>query len=137
MAWVEEWTGGAGADVVFEVSGAAAAVLGATSLAKVRGTLVVVAIHPTPREIDLQRVFWRELRILGARVYERADFDTAVELLSAGDIPSDLLITKTVPLSQTREAFDDLESGRALKILVEVGSAGVTVSFDLTAGSLS
>lgn len=123
VAWVEEWTAGVGADVVFEVSGAAAAVLGATSLAKVRGTLVVVAIHPTPREIDLQRVFWRELRILGARVYERADFDTAVELLSAGDIPSDLLISKIVPLSQTREAFDDLESGRALKILVEVGAA--------------
>ena len=71
VAWVEEWTGGAGADVVFEVSGAAAAVLGATALAKVRGTIVVVAIHPTPREIDLQRVFWRELRILGARVYQR------------------------------------------------------------------
>jgi 2-desacetyl-2-hydroxyethyl bacteriochlorophyllide A dehydrogenase len=121
-AWVEEWTAGVGADVVFEVSGAAAAVLGATSLAKVRGTLVIVAIHPTPREIDLQRVFWRELRILGARVYERADFDTAVALLSAGDIPSDLLISKTVPLSRTREAFDDLEGGRSLKILVEVGA---------------
>ena len=76
VAWVEEWTGGAGADVVFEVSGAAAAVLGATALAKVRGTLVVVAIHPTPREIDLQRLFWRELRILGARVYQRTDFET-------------------------------------------------------------
>ncbi|MBN9180723.1 MAG: alcohol dehydrogenase catalytic domain-containing protein, partial [Microbacterium sp.] len=36
---VEDWTGGAGADVVFEVSGAAAAVLGATSLVRVRGTL--------------------------------------------------------------------------------------------------
>ncbi len=71
VAWVEEWTDGAGADVVFEVSGAAAAVLGATALAKVRGTIVVVAIHPTPREIDLQRVFWRELRLLGARVYQR------------------------------------------------------------------
>ena len=89
VAWVEEWTGGAGADVVFEVSGAAAAVLGATALAKVRGTIVVVAIHPTPREIDLQRFFWRELRILGARVYQRADFETAVELVADGAIPAD------------------------------------------------
>ena len=123
IAWVEEWTGGSGADVVFEVSGAAAAILGATSLAKVRGTIVVVAIHPQPREIDLQRVFWRELRILGARVYERADFDTAVELLSAGVIPADLLITRIVPLSETQAAFNDLENGRALKILVDVGAA--------------
>jgi (R,R)-butanediol dehydrogenase/meso-butanediol dehydrogenase/diacetyl reductase len=120
VAAVEEWTGGAGADVVFEVSGAAQAVLGATALAKVRGTIVVVAIHPTPREIDLQRVFWRELRLLGARVYERRDFETAVELIAAGVIPADLLITRTVPLSATAEAFADLEAGRAMKILVDV-----------------
>lgn len=121
-AWVDRWTEGAGADVVFEVSGAEAAVLGATSLAKVRGTIVVVAIHPTPRPIDLQRVFWRELRMLGARVYERRDFDTAVELLAAGVIPTELLITKIVPLSQVQSAFDDLEQGNALKILVDVGA---------------
>ncbi|WP_374315376.1 zinc-binding dehydrogenase [Microbacterium sp.] len=120
VAAVEEWTGGAGADVVFEVSGAAQAVLGATSLAKVRGTIVVVAIHPTPREIDLQRVFWRELSILGARVYERRDFETAVELVAEGVIPADLLITRIVPLSATAEAFADLEAGRAMKILVDV-----------------
>jgi threonine dehydrogenase-like Zn-dependent dehydrogenase len=117
---VNDWTDDAGADVVFEVSGAAAAVLGATGLAKVRGTVVVVAIHPTPREIDLQRMFWRELRLLGARVYEAEDFATAVELLARGVIPAELLITRVVPLSKTAEAFGDLEAGRAMKILVDV-----------------
>lgn len=120
VAWVEDWTDGAGADVVFEVSGAAVAVLGSTALAKVRGTVVVVAIHPTPREIDLQRMFWRELRLLGARVYEAQDFATAVELVARGVIPADLLITRIVPLRQTAEAFEDLEAGRAMKILVDV-----------------
>ncbi|WP_194421411.1 zinc-dependent alcohol dehydrogenase [Microbacterium abyssi] len=118
--WVDAWTGGAGADVVFEVSGAAAAVRGMTALAKVRGTIVVVAIHPTPREVDLQRVFWRELRLLGARVYERADFETAVELIADGVIPTDLVITRIVPLSDTQAAFAELEAGRAMKILVDV-----------------
>ncbi len=117
---VEEWTGGAGADVVFEVSGAAPAVLGATDLAKVRGTLVVVAIHPTPRPIDLQRVFWRELRILGARVYQRVDFETAVELIADGVIPAQRLISRVVALDATADAFADLEAGRAMKILVDV-----------------
>ncbi|MGH1549815.1 zinc-dependent alcohol dehydrogenase [Leifsonia poae] len=120
VAWVEEWTGGAGADVVFEVSGSAAAVLGATSLAKVRGTLVVVAIHSQPRPIDLHRLFWRELRILGARVYQREDFEKAIELVAAGDIPADRLITRVVPLAETASAFEALESGGAMKILVEV-----------------
>jgi 2-desacetyl-2-hydroxyethyl bacteriochlorophyllide A dehydrogenase len=120
--WVTDWTDGAGADIVFEVSGAAAAVLGATELAKVRGTLVVVAIHPVPREINLQRVFWRELTILGARVYQRVDFEKAVELLDRHVIPADLLITKIVPLSETQHAFTELEGGLAMKILVDVGA---------------
>ena len=120
VQWVEKWTDGAGADVVFEVSGAAAAVLGATALAKVRGTIVVVAIHPTPREIDLQRMFWRELRLLGARVYQATDFEAAVDLIAKGVIPADLLISRIVPLRQTATAFDDLQAGRAMKILVDV-----------------
>jgi len=119
---VEKWTDGAGADVVFEVSGAAQAVLGATALAKVRGTLVVVAIHPVPREIDLQRLFWRELRILGARVYQRTDFEEAVRLLGEGVIPADELISQVVPLDGIPAAVDDLENGRALKVLVAVGA---------------
>ncbi len=119
-ATVTEWTNGAGADVVFEVSGAAAAVEAATGLAKVRGTIVVVAIHPTPRPVDLQRVFWRELRILGARVYERQDFDEAVRLIADGVIPADDLITDVVPLDATARAFTRLEAGTAMKMLVAV-----------------
>jgi 2-desacetyl-2-hydroxyethyl bacteriochlorophyllide A dehydrogenase len=120
-AVVTEWTKGAGADVVFEVSGAAAAVEAATSLAKVRGTIVVVAIHPTPRPVDLQRVFWRELRILGARVYERQDFDQAIQLIADAVIPADQLITDVVPLEATDKAFARLEAGTAMKMLVAVG----------------
>ena len=122
-AWVEEWTEHAGADVVFEVSGAAAAVAGATALAKVRGTIVIVAIHSQPRELDLQRVFWRELRILGARVYRREDFERAVELLERGSIPTSAVITLIVDLDAAPAAFEDLESGRALKVLVQVGGS--------------
>ena len=118
-ALVDDWTAGAGADVVFEVSGAEAAVLAATDVARVRGTVVVVAIHPLPRPVNLQRVFWRELTIMGARVYERTDFERSVELLHAGVVPAEALITKVVPLADVEAAFDTLEQGQAMKILVD------------------
>ncbi|GAB3535092.1 alcohol dehydrogenase catalytic domain-containing protein [Arthrobacter tecti] len=118
-AWVEEWTSGAGADVVFEVSGAAQAVLAAPDLAKVRGRVVVVAIHPDPRPVNLQRVFWREMTIIGARVYERSDYEAAVKLLDRGVIPVDLLISRIAPISETSAAFDALSSGGAMKILID------------------
>jgi (R,R)-butanediol dehydrogenase/meso-butanediol dehydrogenase/diacetyl reductase len=119
-AWLDEWTGGAGADVVFEVSGAAAGMALALPLAKVRGTIVVVGIHPEPRGVDLQRIFWRELTIVGARVYEKSDFETAVELVSSGVIPTRALITRVVPIAQIQSALDELEAGTAMKVLVDV-----------------
>ena len=119
-AEVERRTGGTGADVVFEVSGAAAAARSAAALAKVRGTIVVVAIHAAAREIDLQRVFWRELRLLGARVYQRSDFERAIQLLHRGVIPAAELISGVVALEETAAAIEDLSGGRGMKILVDV-----------------
>lgn len=118
--WVDSWSGGAGADVVFEVSGAASAVLSATDLVKVRGRLVVVAIHGQPRPVDLHRIFWRELTVVGARVYQRADFDTAVDLLARQVVPADRLITRTVPLEETGAALTALGNGAEMKVLVEL-----------------
>lgn len=120
-AWVEEWTWGAGADVVFEVSGVASAVLDMTRLVKARGTVVIVAIHAQPREVDLHRIFWRELRIVGARVYQRPDFERAVELVALGVIPVQEVITRIAPMHGLKQALDDLTAGRAMKILIDVG----------------
>lgn len=119
-AIVQERTGGAGADVVFEVAGIAATALDATRHARTRGRVVMVAIHPQPVPIDLHRVFWRELEILGARVYEREDFERAVSLIAEGAVPADELITTTVPLASTLEAFESLTNAQALKVLIDV-----------------
>ncbi|MBF4992741.1 alcohol dehydrogenase catalytic domain-containing protein [Arthrobacter gandavensis] len=119
-AVVQERTAGAGADVVFEVAGTAGTALDATRHARTRGRVVFVAIHPEPVPVDLHRVFWRELEVLGARVYERADFEHAVSLLADGAIPADALITRVVPLEETMDAFTDLLSAAAIKILVDV-----------------
>jgi (R,R)-butanediol dehydrogenase / meso-butanediol dehydrogenase / diacetyl reductase len=117
---VDEWTDGAGVDVGFEVSGSVPGLATATHSLRVRGRLVVVAIHSRPAPIDLFRVFWRELELAGARVYERTDFERAVELLAAGAIPTAPLISAVVPLEQTADAFAALEGGGdVLKVLVD------------------
>ena len=92
---------GAGAAVAFEVSGSAGGVHTATDVLAVRGRLVMVAIHPTPREVDLHRFFWREL------TYRRPGLPAgrlrgAVELLADGDVPADELIPAVVPLDAGR-----------------------------------
>jgi 2-desacetyl-2-hydroxyethyl bacteriochlorophyllide A dehydrogenase len=120
---VREWTGDAGADVAFEVSGAAAGVDMAVDVLGVRGRLCLVAIHPKPREVNLHRFFWRELTLVGARLYDRSDFEKAVALVADGTVPADRLISKIVPLAEAPAAFEALEGGGdVMKILVDCGN---------------
>ncbi|MER6415916.1 alcohol dehydrogenase catalytic domain-containing protein [Streptomyces humidus] len=119
-ALVRAWTGEAGAEVAFEVSGAAGGVDTAVDVLGVRGRLCLVAIHPRPREVNLHRFFWRELTLVGARLYDRSDFGRAVALVADGTIPAARLISKVVPLGQAPAAFEALEGGGdVMKILVD------------------
>lgn len=117
---VEDWTAGAGARVAFEVSGAAAGVDTAVSVLAVRGRLCLVAIHPAPRSVNLHRFFWRELTLVGARLYDRSDFEQAVGLVADGTVPAEALITQITPLAQAGAAFEALENGAGvMKVLID------------------
>ena len=121
VAVVDERTNGAGADVVFEVSGSAAAAKQMTALLKTRGLVVVVAIFGKAPEIDLFRFFWRELRMKGVRVYESQDYEQAIALAASGRLPLEQLITSIRPITELKPAFEEMESGgNVMKILIEV-----------------
>jgi 2-desacetyl-2-hydroxyethyl bacteriochlorophyllide A dehydrogenase len=120
--FVEDWTAGAGVAVAFEVSGAPAGLDAAISSLAVRGRLGLVAIHPNPVPVNLHRFFLRELSLIGSRVYERSDFEEAVRLLSAGAIPAAELTTEVLPLAEVARAFERLEAGSAMKLLLDCSS---------------
>lgn len=113
VARVEDFTKGAMADVVFEVSGVQAGVAAMTQLPRVRGRIVMVAIHAEPKPVDLFRFFWRELKLIGARVYEPEDFDEAIALAAGGTLPLDALITEVIPLADAQSAFDAIDNNPA------------------------
>lgn len=121
---LDRWSDGAGAAVAFEVSGAAAGVTTAVDSLATRGRLVQVAIHPQPRQVSLHRIFWRELTVVGARLYDRSDFETAVGLIAGGDIPAETLISRIEPLDRVVRAFEALEAGDGvMKVLIDCRSA--------------
>ena len=114
-------TGGAGADIVFEVSGSQAGAAIMTDLLRTRGLGVIVAIFAQKPPIDLFRFFWRELRLQGVRVYESEDFTAAIALAASGALPLDELITDVRPLSALKSSFEDMdEGGPVMKILLEL-----------------
>src|SRR5919198_1266702 len=97
--------GGAGANVVFEVSGSPAGALAMTELACLRGRIVVVAIYPEPQPVRLFDLFWKELQLRGARVYEPDDYERAIELLATDELPLEPLISRVEPLERLPQLF--------------------------------
>ena len=121
-AQVSERTGNKGADVVFEVSGTQAGVDAMTACAATRARIVMVAIHARKPQIDLFQFFWRELELLGARVYEPEDYGQAIAIIADGGVDADTIITEVSPLSGIQAAFEALDSSpTALKSLIKVG----------------
>ncbi|MEV4721393.1 alcohol dehydrogenase catalytic domain-containing protein [Micromonospora noduli] len=120
VALVNDRTDGAGADIAFEVSGSPAGVTTAVDVLTTRGRLVMVAIHPQPREVNLHRFFWRELELLGARLYQRDDMVEAVRLVASGAIPARQLISRVEPVEAAGAAFEALEGGGVMKVLLDV-----------------
>jgi len=118
--YVNRNTNGAGADAVFEVSSSQAGAEMMTRLPRTRGRIVIVGIFSEPAKVDLHKFFWRELQMIGARVYEPEDFRKAIDLAASGRIPLDRLITDVYPLEQLNLALEHVgNGGSAMKVLVE------------------
>ena len=113
-------TGNKGADVIFEVSGTQSGVDTMTAAASTRCRIVMVAIHAEAPQVDMFQFFWREIELLGARVYEPKDYDQAINLIAAGAVDCDTMITDVRDLAQIEEAFQSLgENPEAVKSLIK------------------
>ncbi|WP_111977411.1 zinc-dependent alcohol dehydrogenase [Algibacillus agarilyticus] len=119
-AYVDDWTETKGADVVFEVSGVKPAIDAMTQVAGRRGRIVMVAIHSQKPEIDLFQFFWKELELLGARVYEGEDFDWAIDLIASGEVDIKPFISSVNTLKDIGSAFASMDNNpQGMKALVE------------------
>jgi 2-desacetyl-2-hydroxyethyl bacteriochlorophyllide A dehydrogenase len=120
-AFVQTWTGGDGADVVFEVTGNAAAVRAMTDLVRVWGTISMVAIHGEPLAVDLYRFFARELTMHGSRLYSRADWEEAIALAASGAVTLAPLVSRRIPLESLQQGMEEtLRGGPVMKVLVDL-----------------
>jgi threonine dehydrogenase-like Zn-dependent dehydrogenase len=101
---VQETTAGGGVDVVFECAGVPSTAKEMTDLVRSRGTIINLGVFKEPVEINMQAVNFKEIAILGSRVYTRRDFEEAIEL--AETLPIAKIITHSFSLSEVRRAFD-------------------------------
>ena len=116
LARVMELTDANGADVLFECAGHPSSAREMTSLVRSRGAIVNISEFKKPVEEDMQAVIFKEIEILGSRVYRREDFQAAIEL--AMQLPLDRIVSHTFPLQDVSRAFEQFQSSGACKVLI-------------------
>lgn len=118
--YVKGKTAGRLADVVFEVAGVQPALDVMTEVAGIRGRIVMVAIHGEKKPVDLFKFFWKELKLIGARVYEKEDYDYAIDLVTKNELPFEEMITDVQPLSHIQKVFEAIDNNpEGLKVLMD------------------
>jgi 2-desacetyl-2-hydroxyethyl bacteriochlorophyllide A dehydrogenase len=125
-AAVRERTGGLGADVVYEsVGGTATTLKDAALLVRPGGTIVVIGCFTNPPTPDWRRLMRHEVNVLFAWSYASwhgvPEFKISIDLLAAGKVRAEPIVTHRFPLDQVADAFGAAlrkgESG-ATKVLV-------------------
>ena len=120
---VKEAGGADGFDVCFETVGKDSTMACAMENVKNAGVIVLVAMNSHKNNLDLGRVFAKEIGIKGVRLHTQKHFAKAVEIINSHVLDGDLsrLITDIYPLDEIRHAFDEAGKGDScFKILIQV-----------------
>ena len=112
-------TGGWGADIVFECSGAPRVFAELFTLARPGGAVVLVGMPVEPVAADIVPAQARELRIETVFRYTNV-FDRALDLIAAGAVDLKPLITETYAFGDTVAAFERAAEGLPADVKLQI-----------------
>jgi len=115
-------TDGLGADIAVVAAPAAAPQEPAATLVRKRGIVVLFASLPKDSStitVDSRPIHYGELRVVGTSDSAPWHVEKAVELIATGQVPADKLATHTLPLDHVHRAFELMESGESLRVVLQ------------------
>ncbi len=112
-------TGGIGADLVVECSGAPAAIAGTVDLIRKKGRICAIGLTGG-RNVDFpwEKAAFRVADIHFCMSTSYTSWDRAINLIAGGQLPAQEVITHRLPLEEWEEAFRVLEAQQALKVVL-------------------
>ncbi|KAJ5718478.1 hypothetical protein N7488_004124 [Penicillium malachiteum] len=97
---VRELTDGVGADVIFDAAGVEKALLDAIPACRTQGTIVNVAVWEKDPAIPVNQLMYKELRYMGAALYDEISFLDVIRAISHGHLTPENMTTAKIPLAQ-------------------------------------
>lgn len=116
-------TDGWGADIVFECSGAAPAILGMANLARPGGAIVLVGMPVDPVPVDIVGLQARELRLETVFRYANV-YDRAIALIASGKVDLKPLISDTISFDDAVSGFDRAVEARPDDVKLQIVLGG-------------
>jgi (R,R)-butanediol dehydrogenase/meso-butanediol dehydrogenase/diacetyl reductase len=114
-------TEGRGADVSFDVAGAASGLTAAIRSTRKQGQVIIVAAHESPMEFQPNEILMKEVSVTTSFAYCN-DFQRVIGHMAAGKYPTDGWV-EHVGLDALPEAFDALRSASLNKVVVNMDLA--------------
>ena len=116
---IQELTGGWGADIVYECSGAGPAALSLLTHARRGGQYAQIGLFGRPVAWDLDQVCMKELRVTGSNASVPSAWRTALRLLGEGSVRTAPLISDVYSLARWEDAFDRFERREGVKLVLD------------------
>jgi len=109
---------GGGADVAFEAIGNPATMEQAFACTRNGGRLVIVGYTDQPMTLNVSRVMYREMEVVGSLGCRAVDYPRVIELARSGRIKVKELVTARFALDDINAAFDTLRRGEGIRSVV-------------------
>jgi L-iditol 2-dehydrogenase len=110
------------ADLMLECVGVEPTITGAIKAARKGTTIVIVGVFGKIPHVDLGLVQDRELSLVGTLMYQRPDYERAIELVSSGKMKLDEMITHRFRFDDYLDAYHAIEdsNGNYLKVMIDL-----------------
>ncbi|HWQ56874.1 MAG TPA: alcohol dehydrogenase catalytic domain-containing protein [Bryobacteraceae bacterium] len=116
---VMQLTGGVGADLVIEASGAPPAIASTVDLVRKKGRICAIGLTGKDNIVfPWDKAAFKVCDIIFNLSTSYTSWDRTINLIAGGLIPAGEVISHRLPLSQWRTAFDEIEAQRALKVIL-------------------
>lgn len=114
-----ELTGGLGADLVIDASGAGSAIKSAFELVRRQGKICALGITGKPTvEVPWDTAIFKAPIVTFCFSSSWSSWETGIKLIQRKLIQPGKLITHKFPLEKWKEAFDIIQAGKAIKVVL-------------------
>jgi L-iditol 2-dehydrogenase len=109
-------------DATLECVGVEETIADAIALARKGTDIVIVGVFAERPTVDIGLVQDKELRLIGTLMYQKEDYRSAIDLIKAGKIHLDSLISKHFAFEDYPEAYKYIEAygDKTLKVLIDL-----------------